>query len=161
MYWGLFTLLSKVDGWVRSEQNTFIVTKVKSRSDGCGQAQNKTKITPKGTRGWVLIFFWIGILLFLWIRRPCKISQLHDNPFWENEQKGGSVWLYSGSALRSNQFYKKTAFHQYVRTLSSYLLDAEYRELICIIWKVVFLKSWRSNMSLSLSKYFTAENDQG
>ena len=29
-------------------------------------------------------FFLVGILIFLLLRSPCKISKPYDNPFWEN-----------------------------------------------------------------------------
>ena len=30
-----------------------------------------------------LDFFFIGILIFMLLRSPCKISKHYDNPFWE------------------------------------------------------------------------------
>ena len=30
--------------------------------------------------------FFIGILLFLLVGRPCKISKAYDNPFWEKSK---------------------------------------------------------------------------
>ena len=32
--------------------------------------------------------FWAGILIFLWVRGPSKISWPYDNPFWENSYTG-------------------------------------------------------------------------
>jgi hypothetical protein len=35
-------------------------------------------------RGGLPNFFLVGILIFLLLRSPCKISKPYDNPFWEN-----------------------------------------------------------------------------
>ena len=37
------------------------------------------------------IFFLVGILIFLLVRSPCKISEPYDNPFWEK-----SLWWVGG-----------------------------------------------------------------
>ena len=37
-----------------------------------------------GGRGGPRIIFLVGILIFLLLRSPCKISKPYDNPFWEN-----------------------------------------------------------------------------
>jgi hypothetical protein len=38
----------------------------------------------RGVAGIPEFFFWVGILIFLLLRSPCKISKPYDNPFWEN-----------------------------------------------------------------------------
>ena len=38
------------------------------------------KIPPFSAQNFVLV----GILIFLLLRSPCKISKPYDNPFWEN-----------------------------------------------------------------------------
>jgi hypothetical protein len=42
------------------------------------------KSQSAGGRGGPQIFFLIGILIFLLLRSPCKITKPYDNPFWEN-----------------------------------------------------------------------------
>jgi hypothetical protein len=34
------------------------------------------------------VIFFIGILIFLLLRSPCRISEPYDNPFWEKSDGG-------------------------------------------------------------------------
>ena len=40
-------------------------------------------------RGVPKILFWVGILIVLLLRSPCKIAKPYNNHFWENEQWAG------------------------------------------------------------------------
>jgi hypothetical protein len=40
------------------------------------ESPSNTSLTPA--------FFWVGIIIFLLLRSPCKITNPNDNPFWEN-----------------------------------------------------------------------------
>ena len=42
------------------------------------------KLHSAGGRGESPQFFLVGILIFLLLRSPCKISKPYNNPFWEN-----------------------------------------------------------------------------
>ena len=43
-----------------------------------------TQDPPLGVRFFVLV----GILLFLWLKSPCKNSEPYDNPFWAKKVRG-------------------------------------------------------------------------
>jgi hypothetical protein len=46
---------------------------------------------PPSTGGGPRVCFWVGILISLLVRSPCKISESYDNPLWAFEQKGQGV----------------------------------------------------------------------
>jgi hypothetical protein len=35
-----------------------------------------------------IFLFLIGIIIFLLVRRPCKILEPYDNPFWDCNNRG-------------------------------------------------------------------------
>jgi hypothetical protein len=47
------------------------------------------KIAPSATQNLPSANFLIGILIFLLVKSPCKISYPYDNPFWEKSKRGG------------------------------------------------------------------------
>ena len=46
------------------------------------------KLHSVGERGGLQIFLFNGILIFLLLRSPCKISESYDNPFWDFSNGG-------------------------------------------------------------------------
>ena len=79
-------------------------------------------------RGGPRNFFPNGILIFLWVRSPCKISKPYDKPFWEKRKgrerrkKTALTVVTKPSAHRRSEQFLNRKSHIYLLALSIFLV---------------------------------------
>ena len=82
----------------------------------------------RGVGGSPQFFSLIGILIFLWVRSPCKISKPYDKPFWEKRKgrerrkKTALTVVTKPSAHRRSEQFLNRKSHIYLLALSIFLV---------------------------------------